>query len=358
MYDVWYLHLVYFKIDKKYKLLFYLIPYCINFNFMISMMDYKFLNCLLFDCLITMASGTSCLKGNNMENKLTNAKHAEKKDVENKTDSPTSHILFGCMMKESLIPLDLEVESSYEVGKGPPQLDVLIIRRTGARWSDSQLEFLPDGVRQSGCKHVILELKYSESINQISIFQTLGYLGSYLKIKKLRTDLVCAFLISSKTPRKDALKKFGFEHTNVKGVYRSKEYLLRPLQLISLNELSDAPYNLWIKLFSSKIKQKLSVLKKILSLDFKRLSRELILILLKILNFWNDIGEITMQQIKKDVLYELGGISDEVLDLFLSSVEPKKVINRFKPEDRLQGLDLKTIENYLKKTKKINKIQR
>jgi len=59
-----------------------------------------------------------------------------------------------------LTPVNLEVESGYEVGKGPPKLDVLNIRRTGKCWSKAQLEFLPDGIRQSNSKHVILELKY------------------------------------------------------------------------------------------------------------------------------------------------------------------------------------------------------
>ena len=74
--------------------------------------------------------------------------------------SSTSHILFGSMFKTVLIPLDLDVESSYEVGKGPPILDVLIIRKKGNNWSDDQLQFLPDGVRQSSKRHIILELKY------------------------------------------------------------------------------------------------------------------------------------------------------------------------------------------------------
>ncbi len=252
---------------------------------------------------------------------------------ENNIASQTSHVLFGCMMKESLTPLKLEVESGYEVGKGPPKLDVLIIRRTGARWSKPQLEFLPDGIRQSNCKHVILELKYTESINQIAIFQTIGYLGSYLRLKHLKVDKVCAFIVSSKTPQKKVLKQIGFEQTDIKGVYCSKDCLLSHIQLISLNDLSDAPYNLWIKLFSSKINKRLSVLKNILSLDLKKMNSGLVSILVKILNFWNTIGEISMQKIKQDVLYESGGISDELAAWFLSLFKPEDVVKQFKPED-------------------------
>ncbi|ETR70248.1 MAG: hypothetical protein OMM_03379 [Candidatus Magnetoglobus multicellularis str. Araruama] len=290
--------------------------------------------------------------------------------LENNTVSQTSHVLFGSMMKESLTPLNLEVESDYEVGKGPPKLDVLIIRRAGARWSKAQLEFLPDGIRQSNCKHVILELKYTESINKTAIFQTIGYLGSYLRLKQFKPEKVCAFIVSSKTPQKRVLKQIGFEQADIKGVYRSKDCLLSNIQLISLNDLSDAPYNLWIKLFSSKIKQRLSVLKRILAFDLKKFNSGLVSILVKILNFWNMIGEISMQRIQKDILYESDGISDELAAWFLSmfkpedrlrglqledifkQFKPEDVFKQFKPEDRLNGLDLKIIEDYLKTKKK------
>jgi light-regulated signal transduction histidine kinase (bacteriophytochrome) len=130
---------------------------------------------------------------------------------ENNRTSQTSHTLFGRLMKESLIPLNLEVETSYEIGKGPPKLDVLIIRRTGPQWSSAQLDFLPDGIRQSNCKHVILELKYTESINPAAIFQTLGYLGGYVKIKSLKMENVRAFIASSKKPQ----LKEQFKHHNI-----------------------------------------------------------------------------------------------------------------------------------------------
>jgi len=37
--------------------------------------------------------------------------------IEVKTDSSKSHLLFGFLIKETLIPVNLEVESSIEVGK-------------------------------------------------------------------------------------------------------------------------------------------------------------------------------------------------------------------------------------------------
>jgi len=313
------------------------------------------------------------------------------KQPENNTVSQTSHELFGSMMKESLIPLNLEVETSYEIGKGPPKLDVLIIRRTGPRWSKAQLEFLPDGIRQSKCKHVIVELKYTESINPVAIFQTLGYLASYVKLKALKMENVRAFIASSKSPQDRVLEQINFEKSDIKGVYRSKDILLKPIQLISLNDLSEAHYNLWIKLFSSKATQKYSVLKKLISLGLKKFGRELLIIFIKILNFWNDTGELTMEQIRQKVLYDTGNLNDKEISTFLSLFKPEDVFRQYrpeerlrglkpeevfkqyrpedvlkqyrpedrlrglKPEERLKGLDFKTIETYLAKAKKQKK---
>jgi hypothetical protein len=181
---------------------------------------------------------------------------------------------------------------------------------------------------------------------------------------------VRAFIASSKKPQLKVLEQIGFEKTEIQGIYRSKDILLTPIQLISLNELSYAHYNLWIKLFSSKSKQKISVLKNLISLNLKKFSKELIIIFIKILNFWNDTGEITMKQIKQEVLYDTETLSDREIATFLSLFNPEDVFKQYKPEDvfkqykpedvfiqyrpeeRLKGLDIKTIEAYLEKAKK------
>jgi len=262
-------------------------------------------------------------------------------DPDNEVDagSHTSHQLFGSMMKESLIPHDLEVESNYEVGKGPPKLDVLIIRRTETTWSKSQLEFLPDGVRQTRCSHVILELKYTESLTHLSIFQTIGYLGSYAKLKSLKINNVCAFIVSSKTPQKKFLKRIGFESTDIKGVYlRPKDQLLSPIKIISLNDLSDESCNLLIKLFSSKKNQRFLALKNIFSLNYKQFSLGLKSILVKIIYFWKNKGEISMQQVKRDIVDEASELTEEEKAWFISLFKPEDRLRGLKPEERLQGL--------------------
>ena len=71
-----------------------------------------------------------------------------------------------------------------------------------------------------------------------------------------------------------------------------------------------------------------------------------------------------MQRIQKDILYESGGISDEVAGWFLSlfkpedrlrGLKPEDRLHGLKPEDRLNGLDLKIIEDYLQKQRKMKR---
>jgi len=96
---------------------------------------------------------------------------------------------------------------------------------------------------------------------------------------------------------------------------------------------------LWIKLFSSKRKQKLSTLKKIISYGLKKISKELFFFLAKIINFWIETGEESMQTIQQDLTNELlGGLNEEVIKFFITSMNPEKVMKQFKPEDRLKGI--------------------
>jgi hypothetical protein len=326
------------------------------------------------------------------KNKSEPEKNTEKDTI------PTSHDLFGSMMKETLIPVNLEVESNYEVGKAPPRLDVLIIRRTGPRWSKAQLEFLPDGIRQSRCKHIILELKYTESVSNLAIYQTLGYLSSYVQLKALKVENVSTFLVSSKKPQEAVLENLGLIPTDIQGVYQPEDNRIMPIQLISLNELSNDPYNLWIKLFASKYTERAFVLSQIVRHNRKKLKKGLGIVFLKIVKFWNILGETTMKRLQK-IVYGPEDLTDEDIATFFSlfniqpemainyfkpekmvtylnpkerlhglkpkdvmtqfepkdrlhGLKPKDVVTQFEPEDLLNGLDPETIEAYLNKIKK------
>ncbi|MBF0452837.1 MAG: hypothetical protein HQK75_19190 [Candidatus Magnetomorum sp.] len=249
------------------------------------------------------------------------------------------HDYFGGLFKEALIPLNLDVESNYAIGKGPPKIDVLIIRKPGTRWTNDHLKFLPDAVRHTQCSHIILELKKTQSINIRSIWQSMGYLNRYLSLKNLKEKDVQVFLISSKTPRKTTLSKLDFVGTKFSGVYKSKNKLVSKLELICANDLSDAPHNVWIKFFASKQKEKSIALKRLFSMNYESFSRELKIIIFNIINYWHQTGEYLMETMKKDLsrksyLNPNPGMLDFVKTFFPSS----EIMNSYRPEERLSGL--------------------
>jgi hypothetical protein len=177
------------------------------------------------------------------------------------------HDWFGNLFKVSLIPTGLDVETDVPVMKKLPEADiVIIIRRSGTKWTKDQLKYLPDGIRQTRAKHVLIELKFTESINADAICQIAGYYKFY-KIQhqlKRKSDLKC-FLVSSKTPWKSTLQKFKYHETRYSGVYRSNSPVFELFPIISLNDLSDAPYNILFKLFASKKKATIDATNKVKS---------------------------------------------------------------------------------------------
>jgi hypothetical protein len=57
----------------------------------------------------------------------------------------------------------------------PPRVDVLILRQADTAWTAEQLERLPDGIRQSTASHILLEFKYTQSVNDDVLIQSLAY---------------------------------------------------------------------------------------------------------------------------------------------------------------------------------------
>ncbi|KPA11698.1 hypothetical protein MHK_008097 [Candidatus Magnetomorum sp. HK-1] len=176
------------------------------------------------------------------------------------------HDWFGNLFKVSLIPTGLHVETDVPVMQKLPEADVVIIRRSGHKWTENQLIRLPDGIRHTQAEHVLIELKFTESINTDAICQIAGYYKFYKiqhKLSKI-SDLKC-FLVASKTPRKSTLQRFQYRGTRYSGVFKSKCPICELFPIISLNDLSDAPHNILFKLFASKKKESIGATKKVKS---------------------------------------------------------------------------------------------
>jgi hypothetical protein len=264
----------------------------------------------------------------------------------------TAHKCFADIFKTSLTPLNIEVKSEYTVEKKPVRMDVLIIRKE-KYWTKEQLTYIPDGLRETQCKHIILELKRTESINIHSTRQIISYLTRYLDIQSLPEDDVQPCLISAMTPQKQTMENLDYEPTKLSGVYESKNVLAGNLKLLSANDLSDAPHNVWIKLFASKKKEKLSALTQLMLSYKNKLSEALSKVVMTILNYWHQEGEYTMEELMKDVSHmdidPVEFIARYIKPEKLSkmyNLQPKEVFQIFpmKPKDIFEAYPMKPEE--------------
>ncbi len=277
------------------------------------------------------------------------------------------HLPFGESLQWDLSPVGVLVLPETLVMNKPPRIDVLIIRQQETPWTAEQLERLPDGIRQCTAAYILLEFKYTQSINDKAMLQALAYDFFYKQSKTLTEDQVQTFLVTGIKPQQDTRKPYGYDNMLYPGVYHSQHQLEKRIQLISLNELADEPYNAVFKLFATHRKEKqkaFELLKQ--SRDVSSIPTELKPLLSGLLT----LGEEDMnKELTPKQVSEIGKIWGKA---YLSSLAPEerfiglkpeerfiglKPEERFiglKPSERLAGLSVEEIEDYLKTIKKAN----
>ena len=152
------------------------------------------------------------------------------------------------------------VIAEVEVTQNPPKVDILLLRRDTDRWTPEQLALLPDGIRDCNANHVLIEFKYTESLTVDAIRQAVGYEYFYRTANDLEPAAVKMFMLCAKTPNAERLRAFGYEPTELAGVYASSHELTGHIPLLLLNDLSDAPHNAFVKAFASRPAQKAKAL--------------------------------------------------------------------------------------------------
>jgi hypothetical protein len=165
------------------------------------------------------------------------------------------HQIFATILKEWLTPVGITVETETPVSSEPPKADIVLLTKT-AKKTKAQYMRLANGLRDSKATHLLLEFKFTESFNLNAVHQTLAYQFFYQSGQKLKHHKLDCFILSSKTPRKKTLQEMGYCATGIKGIYKSDLLLFSKITLISLNELSDEPQNIPLKLFASHRHQK------------------------------------------------------------------------------------------------------
>jgi hypothetical protein len=257
---------------------------------------------------------------------------------EEKEKSPKTfwHHWFGELFRVLLVPLGLEVEIDFAVMAGPPRADILIFRKNSPEWTRKQRKFLPDGIRDADAPRILIELKYSESVNERAVMQTGGYYNSYIVSKELEEKDIGVFLITSMTPQEQVLKDLGYEPSGRPGIYRSRCPVCRKIDLIALNELPDDDRNAPFRLFCSRKKEMLSALEKV-----KRMAP---LLPRMVRGFLTNFLKNVLEKGEKEMDWlnltpeEKQALGDGLLEMLRSEFPPEQVMSKYKPEERLTGL--------------------
>ncbi len=177
------------------------------------------------------------------------------------------HLLFAVEQDLALTPVGVGVEAEFAVMKDSPKIDLLLLRRTGDQWTDTQRARLPDGVRDSTSVNNLLEFKYTESLTLQAITQGLGYEHFFRTTRHLSRDEVSLFILIAKTPSVKRVTELGFAPTALPGVLRGENIYVRHVIVLLLNELRDVPHNALVKTFASRQAEKRKAFKALDGLD-------------------------------------------------------------------------------------------
>ncbi|MBF0201305.1 MAG: hypothetical protein HQK66_08330 [Desulfamplus sp.] len=319
-----------------------------------------------------------------------NAIIVEEKEKSESNDKTRWHVIFGDILSKLLTPVNISVEIDVSVMSSPPKSDILLVRRESPEWTKAQLQRLPDGIRDTRADHILLEFKFTESVNQEVIAQALGYDTFYKRAnEKIEQKRIQTFILSSKTPDKKLRKMVGFKDEIKPGVFKSSHAVIDSVQLISINDLSDEPHNLYIKCFASKKGVREKSFNKLFDCKKETLTSDVIYVITGLFNiFAKKIkGAEIMQETSGYTTEEIMGMGKEICEALLNvyslddilkkykpeevfanykpeevfanykpeevlaNYKPEEVLANYKPEERLKGLGAEEIKKYLESIK-------
>lgn len=260
------------------------------------------------------------------------------------------HSLFSHVLEKRYTPFGLTVHSHFRLMSEPPEADVALIRKEGS-WTEEQYNVLPDGIRQTKALCYLLEFKMTESLNKRRIEQALLYHIAYKRTQNLTNTEVQTFLISSKSTHKKRLAEWGYEPTELPGVYHNSLWILRPVKILLLNELSPEPHNAFIKCFASRETEQ----RKAFTTVYQQLGNdpsenELYWLMV---GLWHKFfeGEKMDDLITTEDVLEMSKkriLKTMPLPEILSYYKPEERLAGLSPEERLVGLSPDQIRAYLK----------
>jgi hypothetical protein len=283
------------------------------------------------------------------------------------------HQILGRIFKFLLAPLKISVFTDVKVMITSPEADILLLRREEEYWTDEQLERLPDGIRQSIARHILIEFKATESISKEAFTQASSYDYFYKQSQKLADDELQTFLISAIEPQKANREQYGYHIKVQPGVYQSDNIAFNHITLISLNELSDELHNSWITCLASKKMKRLKSFQMLQAQGFQFISAPFRWFLLELWQRISIQGDFDMAlKLSSQDIKEIGqfwgssAFTPEDFKNMLDTLPPQKRKDYFatfppeerladvKPEERLAGMTPTDVMNYFKQTNKLS----
>ena len=291
-------------------------------------------------------------KTNLSTTKPSNQKPSEDKEATEKT---LLHRIYNRISELLLPPLGISVSTNLDVMTYPPAADILL-RRENESWTEEQLERLPDGIRDSTARNILIEFKATESLSKEALIQAAAYEHFYKNSQKLNDDDIQTFVICSIQPQKANREQYGYKIRVQPGVYKSDNITLNHITLISLNELPDVLHNAWTTCLASKKRKRLKAFQILQSQGFKLISKTLKRFLIEL---WQRIStkgddDMVLNNLSSQEIEEFSQMWGDVylstipLEERLVGVNPTDVMNYFKPEQRLAGINPTDVMNYFK----------
>ncbi len=255
-----------------------------------------------------------------------------------------SHQVLGRLLQLSLAPVEITVNVEVDLLGESPKADVLLLRREGEAWNAAQRARLPDGVRDNAAGHVLLEFKYTESINESAFAQAVAYDYFYRQAQRLPEEQVLTAVLSARTPQKARLAEWRYSELQ-DGVYRSPLPLLRRIWLLILNDLPPIPHNAYVKLFASRAQEREAAFA---ALDSPTITESVPLhaYMMGLQQTLEVKGEGDMAELlTPDKIMEIGEeirqriLETATLEEKLAGLDPQERLAGLDPQERLAGLD-------------------
>ncbi len=251
------------------------------------------------------------------------------------TERVQYHQLLGLGMRLNLAAVHVNVTTESSVLTESPRVDILLLRREGAAWTDAQRARLPDGIRDSSAAHVLIEFKYTESVTEDGILQAAAYDLFYRQTQNLSREQTLPVLLSAKTPHRSRLDELEFEETQ-QGVFRTRGPYVGRVLLLALNRLPATSNNAMVKLFASREREREAGFAALDRYVFEE-SLDLHAYVLGLSRTLNVKGELDMAEtLTPEKVMEYG---KRIRELIIETGTPEERLAGLSPDERLTGLN-------------------